>query len=193
MGSYRRTASLLLATVLIVATAHAAAGQAAPAGEAVIAWHVTIAPSWFDPSTAPPQITPFGILYALHDALVRPLPGHKLGNSLAESWRESPDGLVYEFKLRRGVRFHNGEPVTAEDGYPDIDDLALQQARERDPRKREALLHRIQQLTIDRVMFAPIMDYRTLRGVGPRVAEHMLDTQHLVPYPAWEELRLKGP
>jgi peptide/nickel transport system substrate-binding protein len=78
-------------------------------------------------------------------------------------------------------------------GYPDIDDLALQQARERDPRKREALLHRIQQLTIDRVMFAPIMDYRTLRGVGPRVAEHMLDTQHLVPYPAWEEMRLKGP
>jgi peptide/nickel transport system substrate-binding protein len=76
-------------------------------------------------------------------------------------------------------------------GYPDIDDLAVQQARERDPRKREALLHRIQQLTIDRAMFAPIMDYRTLRGVGPRVAEHMLDTQHLVPYPAYEEMRMK--
>ena len=115
MSRYRRTASLLLAVALIVATAQPAAGQAAPAGEAVIAWHVTIAPSWFDPSTAPPQITPFGILYALHDALVRPLPGQKVGNSLAESWSESPDGLLYEFKLRRGVRFHNGEPVTAED------------------------------------------------------------------------------
>ncbi len=45
-------------------------------------------------------------------------------------------------------------------GYPDIDDLFQQQARERDPRKREALLFRIQQLTIDRVMFAPIMDFR---------------------------------
>ena len=66
---------------------------------------MTIAPSWFDPSTAPPQITPFGILYALHDALVRPLPGQKVGNSLAESWTESPDGLVYEFRLRRGARF----------------------------------------------------------------------------------------
>jgi hypothetical protein len=53
------------------------------------------------------------------------------------------------------------------------------------------VLHRIQQLTIDRGMFGPIMDYRTLRGVGPRVAEHMLDTQHLVPYPAWEEMRMK--
>jgi peptide/nickel transport system substrate-binding protein len=511
MGPQRRVATLFLAALLIVAGARAAAAQPAPTGEAVIAWHVTIAPSWFDPSTAPPQITPFGILYAIHDALVRPLPGHKVGSSLAESWSESPDGLVYEFRIRRTARFHNGDPVTADDvkfsfdrykgagatelharvrqveivdpavvrfhlkeawpdfmtfygttataagivvprkyvaqvgddgfrrqpvgagpyrfvshtpgvevvleanpgywrrvagvkrlvmksvpetttrvamlkkgeadiafaldgedaenvrrdprlqlvpskhasifwiefadqwdpkspwhdkrvrqavnyaldrqaineasclgfcpptsvivprvmdfamqtgplpydpararqllkeagypngldagefvpippffataeaavnflntvgirvrirtleraafyaawrkkelrglflvaagnsgnaatrvaefiyskgsyaygGYPDIDDLVVQQARERDVRKREALLHRIQQLTIDRVMFAPIMDYRTLRGVGPRVAEHALDAQHLVPFPAWEEMRMK--
>jgi len=92
-----------------------AAGQAAPSGEVVMAWHVTISPGWFDPSTAPPQITPFGMLYALHDALVRPLPGQKVGNSLAESWKESPDGRVYEFKLRRDLKFHNGDPVTADD------------------------------------------------------------------------------
>src|SRR5882672_9040394 len=89
--------SLLLTAALTLAGAPNAAGQAAPSGESVIAWHVTIAPSWFDPSTAPPQITPFGILYALHDALVRPLPGQKVGNSLAESWTESADGLAYEF------------------------------------------------------------------------------------------------
>jgi peptide/nickel transport system substrate-binding protein len=76
-------------------------------------------------------------------------------------------------------------------GYPDIDDMFLQQARERDARKREAILHRIQQLTIERAMFAPIMDFRTLRGVGPRLAEHMLDTLALVPYPAYEDMRLK--
>jgi peptide/nickel transport system substrate-binding protein len=81
----------------------------------VWAWHVTLAPSWFDPAETPPQITPFGLLYALHDALVRPRPGEKMGNSLAESWTESPDGLVYEFKLRPGLRFHNGDPCTAED------------------------------------------------------------------------------
>jgi peptide/nickel transport system substrate-binding protein len=56
--------------------ASGAAGQPA-AGEVVIAWHVTIAPSWFDPSTAPPQITPFGILYELHDALVRFPPSRR--------------------------------------------------------------------------------------------------------------------
>jgi peptide/nickel transport system substrate-binding protein len=104
---------LLAAAGLILADE--VSGQPAPAGEAVMAWHVTIAPTWFDPSTAPPQITPFGILYALHDGLVRPLPGQKIGNSLAESWTESPDGLVYEFRLRRGLKFHNGEPVTGED------------------------------------------------------------------------------
>jgi len=34
---------------------------------------------------------------------------------LAESWKESADGLTYEFKLREGLRFHNGDPFTAED------------------------------------------------------------------------------
>jgi peptide/nickel transport system substrate-binding protein len=106
---------LLALTVLSLGVAAGLGAQPKSAGEMVIAWHVTIAPAWFDPSTAPPQVTPFGLLYALHDALVRPLPGKKMGNSLAESWTESPDGLVYEFRLRQGLKFHNDDPVTAED------------------------------------------------------------------------------
>ena len=35
--------------------------------------------------------------------------------ALASSWTESPDGRVYEFTLRQGLRFHNGDPCTAED------------------------------------------------------------------------------
>jgi peptide/nickel transport system substrate-binding protein len=81
----------------------------------VIAMHVTLSPSWFDPAETPAQITPFGILYALHDALVRPLPGEHMGPALAESWSESPDGLTYEFKLRPNLTFHNGDPCTTED------------------------------------------------------------------------------
>src|SRR5436190_1377980 len=82
---------LLAAAALVLAAATEAPGL--PTAEAVMAWHVTIAPTWFDPSTAPPQITPFGILVALHDALVRPLPNQKAGNSLAGFWAESRDGL----------------------------------------------------------------------------------------------------
>jgi ABC-type transport system substrate-binding protein len=107
----RRIALLLFAAALISGLfPQNAAAQSGPAGEVIVAWHVTIAPTWFDPSTAPPQITPFGTLYAIHDALARPLPNQKMGASLAESWTESPDGLVYEFKLRRGLKFHNGDP-----------------------------------------------------------------------------------
>ena len=113
MDRLRGIASVV--AVLVLGLVSGAAGQAAPAGEVVMAWHVTISPSWFDPSTAPPQITPFGMMYAIHDALVRPLPGQKVGNSLAESWKESPDGRRYEFKLRRDLKFHNGDPVTADD------------------------------------------------------------------------------
>jgi peptide/nickel transport system substrate-binding protein len=88
---------------------------AEPKGEMVYALHVTIAPAWFDPAEMPSQITPFIIAYALHDALVRPLPGIRMGSALAESWTESPDGLTYEFKLRPGLKFHNGDPCTTED------------------------------------------------------------------------------
>jgi len=110
-----RCVLLLVLVSLTLGIAGPVSGQSAPSGEVIHAWHVTIAPAWFDPSTAPPQVTPFGILYAIHDALVRPLPGQKVGNSLAESWKESADGRVYEFKLRRGLKFHNGDPITADD------------------------------------------------------------------------------
>jgi len=111
-------ARALFACLIAMGAAMGAADRvaaAAPSGRAVMAWHVTISPSWFDPSTAPPQITPFGMLYAIHDALVRPYPGQKMGPSLAQSWQESADGKIYEFRLRPGLKFHNGDPVTAED------------------------------------------------------------------------------
>ena len=92
----RGSGFVLLGAVVALSVNLATAETTVPSGRAVIAWHVTIPPSWFDPSTAPPQITPFGMLYAIHDALVRPYPGQKMGPSLAESWEESEDGLVYE-------------------------------------------------------------------------------------------------
>jgi peptide/nickel transport system substrate-binding protein len=55
------------------------------------------------------------VMYALHDAMVKPMPGQPLALSLAESWAASEDALTYEFVLRKGAKFHNGDDVTAED------------------------------------------------------------------------------
>jgi len=91
------------------------AAQTKPEGEMRWALYVTLSPVWFDPGEVVGQITPFWVLYALHDALVKPMPGNQMTPSLAESWTVSPDQRVYEFKLREGLKFHNGEPFTAED------------------------------------------------------------------------------
>jgi peptide/nickel transport system substrate-binding protein len=96
-----RLLSLFMVVTGIVGLAQASLAQAKPAGELVFAMHVTLAPAWFDPADTPAQITPFGILYALHDAVVRRYQV-SAGNALAESWSKSPDGLTYEFKLRPG-------------------------------------------------------------------------------------------
>ena len=101
---------------LLVATCGGdAAGQNRPDGELTVAFDASIAPTFLDPGETSGLSTPFVFLYALHDALIKPLPGNNMAPCLAESWKESPDGLVYEFKLREGLRFHNGDPFTAED------------------------------------------------------------------------------
>ena len=88
---------------------------AAPEGQMSWAVHVTLAPRWLDPSETESAITPFMVLYAVHDAMVKPMPGGLTTPSLAESWTVSPDGLTYEFVVRSGAKFHNGDPVTADD------------------------------------------------------------------------------
>jgi len=108
----RRSGRLIALALLALALS---AGRAPAADQLTWAVHVALAPSWFDPAETPGVITPFMFLYALHDALVKPMPGQPLAPSLAESWSASRDGLVYEFVLRKGVKFHNGDPVTAED------------------------------------------------------------------------------
>src|SRR5438034_1901289 len=84
-------------------------------GQVTYAMHVTIAAPWFDPADNTGIATPFMVQEAIHDALAKAMPQSQMSPSLAESWTESPDGLRYEFVLRKGATFHNGEPVTAED------------------------------------------------------------------------------
>ncbi len=105
----------LVCAALGAALADRADAQAKPEGEMRWALYVTVAPAWLDPGEVMGFITPFWIQYALHDALVKPMPGNIMTPSLAESWTLSPDQKTYDFKLRQGVKFHNGDPFTAED------------------------------------------------------------------------------
>jgi ABC-type transport system substrate-binding protein len=222
---------VLLALTVALAPPMSAPAAAAPEGQITIAVHVSLAPTWFDPAETPGVITPFMTLYALHDALVKPMPGNAWAPSLAESWTASKDGLTYEFALRKGVSFHNGDAVSAEDvkfsferykgsgattlkarvaaveivdahrvrfrmkqpwprkGFSDA--LFRDQTVEMDKKRRETLLHKIQQLMHERAMFAPIVEPALLTGVGSRMAEAPTITGH--PYISpYEDIKLKG-
>jgi len=112
----RRTRLIAVCVLALISAASTGALAAeAPAGQISWALHFSLAPTLFEPAETPGLITPFMVLYALHDALVKPMPESAMAASLAESWSTSRDGLVYEFVLRKGATFHNGEPVTAED------------------------------------------------------------------------------
>jgi peptide/nickel transport system substrate-binding protein len=107
--------------VLALAALGAATGAAqpppvrSPQGQITYAAHISLAPTWFDPAETSGIITPFMLLYALHDAMAKDIPGQTQAPCLAESWSVSEDGLTYDFVMRQGVLFHNGEPVTADD------------------------------------------------------------------------------
>src|SRR5882724_1902216 len=119
MNARRPVSILILALVLLIAfapTPAAAQGRSeAPASQMTWAVHVSLAPIWFDPAEHTGIITVMMVLYAVHDAMIKPMPGNALAPSLAESWAMSKDGLSYEFVVRKGVLFQNGDALTAED------------------------------------------------------------------------------
>jgi peptide/nickel transport system substrate-binding protein len=102
--------NLTLALVVL-----AAAPALAAEGELRWGLHVTLAAKWLDPAETEAFNTPYMVLYAVHDALVKPMPAGMTTPSLAESWSEAKDHLSYTFTLRKNLKFHDGSPVTAED------------------------------------------------------------------------------
>ena len=111
-----RTARLLIGLLLLTLSGAVSPAPAAPPdGTLTIGVHVTLVSRWLDPGDTEALISPFMVLYALHDALVKPMPGNLNTPSLAESWSLAKDGVTYEFVIRKNAKFHNGDPVTAED------------------------------------------------------------------------------
>src|SRR5262245_39714712 len=73
----------LLALLLLTTAFLAGAADAAPEGQLTWGVHITLAPTWFDPAEASGMITPFLVYYALHDAMVKPMPGNAIAPALA--------------------------------------------------------------------------------------------------------------
>ena len=112
-GITRRAGLGLLVSALVAGEMSDA--WAAAKGQLTIATHISLAPTWFDPGETSGLITPYMLLYGLHDAMVKPMREGNPAGSLAETYTASADGLTYEFVLRKGTTFHNGDPVTSDD------------------------------------------------------------------------------
>src|SRR5437899_12939847 len=98
---------IALALSLLAALGTQVAAQSPPDGQLTIAFDVSLAPSFLEPAETPGIGTPFVFLYALHDALIKPLPGNDMAPCMAESWCEGPAGLNSEIMLREVLRSHN--------------------------------------------------------------------------------------
>jgi peptide/nickel transport system substrate-binding protein len=110
---------LLVAGALLVSVAQQATAPAAkvvPKGKITLAWHAGLASRWLDPQEHDGTATPDNFLTALHDALIKNHREQLFDHpALAERFEFATDAKSATFWLRPGIKFHNGEPVTAED------------------------------------------------------------------------------
>ncbi|MDR3342079.1 MAG: ABC transporter substrate-binding protein [Treponema sp.] len=76
---------------------------------------ITTEPATLDPLNTANTADGRSILFNVFEGLVTPDPDGNLQPAIAEGYRIEQNGLVYQFTLRPGVKFHDGSPVTAED------------------------------------------------------------------------------
>jgi peptide/nickel transport system substrate-binding protein len=108
----------LLWLIVTDAPQRSEAGSAAvvPQGKLVLAWHAGIASRWLDPQEHDGTATPDNFITAIHDALIKNHRDTLFDYlALAEHYEFAEDAKQATFRLRQGLKFHNGEPVTAED------------------------------------------------------------------------------
>ena len=112
-------AGLVLPLVLPAALGTALAQDAKQGGSMVVTYKDDI--STLDPAIGYDWQN-WSMIKSLFDGLMDYKPGTTdLVPDLAESYEVAPDGLSYTFKLRKGVKFHNGRELTADDVKWSID------------------------------------------------------------------------
>ena len=116
MTGERRLLTVAVLTIgLVLFLGSSEVFSAPPEGTLKQAIHWSLSADYLDPATCSNSKSAFLVLYLFHDTLVKAMPGGYYTPSLAESWSVSTDARLYEFRLRKGVKFHNGDPLTAED------------------------------------------------------------------------------
>lgn len=153
-------------------------------GEYKYAFNVAYSPSFVDPQEYPAAATPFVAGFAIHDALVRHLPGHPFAPSLASSYEIAKDFKSATFTLREGITFHNGEPVTSEDvkftfeNYSGANSKTLKEQTDR--------IETPDVRTVKFVFKQPFLDFLTLYG------SHASGAGWIVPKKYYEEVGPDG-
>src|SRR6185503_16273131 len=111
---------LAVALILIIAASalipFSSPAGAAAKGKLVLAWHAGFASRWLDPQEHDGTATPDNFFTAIHDALIKN-QGTQLYDhaALAERFTVAADSKSATFTLRKGTKFHNGDPVTPQD------------------------------------------------------------------------------
>src|SRR5499426_4684650 len=116
-STFRLVAVALVAiAALSMAISFSPPAGATAKGKITLAWHTGLAPRWLDPQEHDGTATPDNFITSIHDALIKNqgtvLYDHP---ALAERFEFAQDATSATFWLRKGVKFHNGEPVTPED------------------------------------------------------------------------------
>jgi len=114
MKATRRQSVALVLSALALAAAGPAAAQRAPKDSVILAMVLEPAPG-LDPTVASAAAIGEVVHYNVLEGLTKINMDGSVVPLLAESWTMDPDGRVYTFKLRKNVKFHDGEAFDASD------------------------------------------------------------------------------
>src|SRR5437870_8815451 len=166
----RRALRLLAVALMLLSVGSATSQLSSPAGAAakgkiVLAWHAGFASRWLDPQEHDGTATPDNFLTALHDALVKN-QGTQLYDhpGLAERFTIAADAKSATFTLRKGIRFHNGEPVTPQDVKCSYENY--RGAKADVFKNKTARVDIVDDRTIRFVFKEPFLDFLTLFGTA---------------------------
>jgi len=85
------------------------------------------------------------VLRNMFDGLVTRTPDGKIVSEIAESWK-NPSPTIWEFKIRRGITFHNGDPLTADDVKFTFDRIITENAIDGKTAMRKGLIDPLQKV-----------------------------------------------